>query len=214
MNDLTSKPEISSPTIVRHSGYVRFLHWTMAVGYIIAMATGMGLYWRRLLGWILPAFRGKDPAVDIHFWAGIALTLFTLLIFVAWRRVASWSAADSNFVRHLGNHALRSDQPQPEETGFFNGGQKLYFWAVVVTGVIFFGTGLVWWFRKDVPNEVYVVCRTTHRLLGVIMSAGFFVHLYKATIGEPGTLRSMLKGTVTLDWARRRRPKWFREIGR
>jgi formate dehydrogenase subunit gamma len=214
MNDPISKPAASAPLIVRHSGYVRFLHWTMAVAYIVAMATGMGLYWRRLLGWMLPFFGGKDFAVDVHFWVGLALTLITLLLFIAWRKVAQWSAADSNFVRHLGSHALHPGQPQPEDTGFFNGGQKLYFWGVVVTGVIFFGTGLVWWFRKDVPNEVYAVCRTTHRILGVLMSAALLVHVYKATIGEPGTLRSMLRGTVTLDWARRRRPKWFREIDR
>lgn len=214
MNDPVSVPAVPAATIVRHSGYVRFLHWAMAVVYIAAMATGMALYWRSILGWILPVFGGKDVAVTVHFWAGIGLTLATLLIFVAWRKAARWSAADSNFVRHLGQHGLHPGQPQPEDTGFFNGGQKLYFWGVVVTGVIFFGTGLVWWYRKQVPNEVYVVCRTTHRVLGVLMSAGFLVHVYKATIGEPGTLRSMLRGTVTRDWARTRRPKWFREIDR
>jgi formate dehydrogenase subunit gamma len=44
------------------------------------------------------------------------------------------------------------------------------------------------------------------------MLAGLLVHSYKASIGEPGTLRSMIRGTVTLQWARTRRPKWFRDI--
>jgi len=214
MSQPLSGPADSAPTIVRHSGYVRFLHWSLAVVYISAVATGMALYWRKLLGWILPVFGGKDFAVDVHFWAGIGLTLGTLLLFVAWRKVARWSPADSNFVRHLGEHALHPGQPQPEDTGFFNGGQKLYFWGVVVTSAVFFVTGLVWWYRKDVPNSVYAVCRTTHRVLGVAMTAGLLVHIYKATIGEPGTLRSMLRGTVTREWARLRRPKWFRDLGR
>ena len=62
------------------------------------------------------------------------------------------------------------------------------------------------------PREVYVVGRTSHRVVGVIMSGALLIHLYKATIGEPGTLASMLKGTVTANWARLRRPGWFREL--
>jgi hypothetical protein len=42
------------------------------------------------------------------------------------------------------------------------------------------------------PKEVYVVCRTSHRMLAVIMSGALIVHVCKATIGEPGTLASML----------------------
>jgi formate dehydrogenase subunit gamma len=44
------------------------------------------------------------------------------------------------------------------------------------------------------------------------MLVGLVVHIYKASIGEPGTLPSMIRGTVTAQWARTRRPKWFREI--
>jgi formate dehydrogenase subunit gamma len=212
MSKLVLEPVILAQPIVRHSGYVRILHWSMAGLYIVAMATGMALYWRPLLGWILPVFGGKDVARSIHFWMGVSLTLPTLLIVAAWRKVARWSPADSKFVRHIGGHALHPGRPQPEDTGFFNGGQKLYFWSMVFTGVIFFGTGLVWRYHDGVSKNVYAVCRQTHRVLGVVMSAAFLVHVYKATFGEPGTLRSMLRGTVTRDWARSRRPKWFHEV--
>ena len=177
------------------------------------MATGLALYWRSILGWAIPLFGGKDMAVNLHFWSGVGLGLFTLLLYFLWRQKARWTPTDSHFVRHLGDYAARPDQAPPPETGFFNGGQKLYFWAVVVSGVILVGTGLVWWWRKEVPPSVYVICRTTHRVLAVIMSGGLLVHVYKATIGEPGTLRSMLRGTVTAEWARARRPKWFRDLG-
>jgi formate dehydrogenase subunit gamma len=112
-------------------------------------------------------------------------------------------------------HALRPDQAQPVDTGYFNGGQKLFFWAFIFSTAYFLVTGLVWWWRREpwMPNGVYVVSRTSHRVLAVIMSGALLIHLYKATIGEPGTLASMLKGTVTASWARLRRPAWFRELG-
>jgi len=212
MIDVPPKPLSPPKTIIRHSRGVRSIHWSLAACYIPAVLTGFALYWRTLLGWMLPLFGGKYPAIYIHFWTGIGVTLFSLLLFATWRRKAGWTAADTHFVRHVGKYALSSEQEQPPDTGFFNGGQKLYFWSVIASGGIFFVTGLVWAIRDLVPYEVYAVCRTTHRVLGVVMLAGLFVHLYKTTMGEPGTLRSMLRGTVTPQWARLRRPKWFRDL--
>jgi len=177
------------------------------------MITGLSLYWRSILGWVLPCFGGKESAVILHFWFGIGLAVFTLPLYFVWRSRARWTPADSQFVRHLPDHALRHGQPQPPETGFFNGGQKLFFWLVVGGSAVLLATGLVWWFRKDVPHPVYAVSRTTHRVLAVVISGAFLAHLYKSTIGERGTLRSMIRGTVTAEWARSRRPKWFREVG-
>jgi formate dehydrogenase subunit gamma len=209
---MTTPPSLPDE-LPRHSGFARTLHGGLAACFILVMATGLTLYWSSILKWAEPYFGGKPSTVNLHFWGGLALTFFTLLLFFLWRRKARWTPTDTHFVRHLRDYAMRPDQSPPPETGFFNGGQKLYFWAVVASGAVLFGTGLVWWFRKDVPHPVYAVCRTTHRVVGVIMSFGLLVHIYKATIGEPGTLRSMLRGTVTREWARTRRPKWFRDLG-
>jgi formate dehydrogenase subunit gamma len=212
MNDEPAQTIAPETPVVRHSGGVRILHWSLAVAYVGAIATGFALYWQKLLGWMVPWFGGNAQTIYIHFWTGIGMMFFTVLLGFAWRRVVRWSAVDSEFVRKLPEHALHPGQPQPPDTGFFNGGQKLYFWAVVVSGVVFVVTGIVWCFRSEVPHNVYAICRTTHRVLGVVMLAGLLVHIYKASIGEPGTLRSMLRGTVTMQWARTRRPKWFRDI--
>jgi formate dehydrogenase subunit gamma len=205
-------PAASAATVERHSGLVRLLHWSLAVAYVAAIATGFALYWQKLLGWLTKYFGGYDQTIYIHFWAGIILVLFTVLLGLAWRGVVRWSGADSEFVRRMPHHALHPSNVQPPETGFFNGGQKLYFWAVIFSGMIFLATGLVWSFRYNVPHNVYAVCRTTHRIMGMVMLAGLLVHIYKATLGERGTLRSMLGGRVTVEWARTRRPKWFRDI--
>ena len=212
MSDEPVPTPVSETPVARHSGWVRLLHWSLAIVYIGAILTGFALYWKKLLGCLVPVFGGNNQTIYIHFWAGIGLVLFTILLGLAWRGVAKWTAADSQFVRQMGEHALHPGRPQPPDTGFFNGGQKLYFWTVIATAVIFLGTGIVWCFRYDVPQDVYAVCRTTHRVLGVVMLAGLLVHIYKASIGEPGTLRSMLRGTVTAQWARTRRPKWFRDL--
>ncbi|MFI5356796.1 MAG: formate dehydrogenase subunit gamma, partial [Opitutales bacterium] len=186
----------------------------LAVCFLVAMGTGLGLYWRSILSWTLPLYGGKPMAVNLHYWFGLGLGLTTALLFLVWRAAARWTPADTHFVKHLTQYAARPDQQPPAETGFFNGGQKLYFWAVVGSTLVLVLTGIVWWYRQDMPHTLYAVCRTTHRVLAVLMSGALLVHVYKATIGEPGTLRSMIRGTVTTDWARTRRPKWFRDLGR
>ena len=199
--------------IVRHSLTVRITHWLIAVGFILAMATGLALYWRSILHWLVPYFGGEQGAIALHFLAGIALAIFSVPIFFLWRNRMRWTATDTYFIRHLPQHGLSPNQAPPPDTGFFNGGQKLYFWAFILSTAYLFVTGLVWWWRREpwMPKQVYVVSRTSHRVVSVIMSGSLLIHIYKATLGEPGTVMSMIQGTVTTNWARLRRPGWFRD---
>lgn len=208
-------PPDPATEIVRHTFAVRVVHWLIAVAFVAAMVTGLTLYWNSILGWLRPYLGGEQSVIAIHFVAGIGLAILAIPIFFAWRKRMRWTPADSYFVRHLQDHAMRPDQVPPADTGFFNGGQKLYFWAFIASTAWLLVTGLVWWWRREpwMPREVYVVSRTSHRVVAVIMSGALLIHVYKATIGEPGTFASMLKGTVTAAWARLRRPGWFRELG-
>lgn len=201
--------------IVRHTFFVRIVHWLIAVSFILAMATGFALYWASILRWLQPFFGGNQGTIAIHFLSGLGLAVLSVPIYFAWKKRMRWTATDTYFVRHLPEHGLRPDQSPPPDTGFFNGGQKLYFWSFIVSTALLLVTGLVWWWRREpwMPNGVYAVCRTSHRVLAVIMSGALLIHVYKATIGEPGTFASMLRGTVTANWARLRRPGWFREMG-
>src|ERR1035437_3640637 len=140
MNESSATTPAPETQVVRHTAWVRLLHWSLAVAYLGAIATGFALYWQQLLGWLTPYFGGYNQTIYIHFWAGIILVLFTFLLGLAWRGVVRWTTADSEFVRQMPHHALHPGQPQPADTGFFNGGQKLYFWAVIASGVVFLVT--------------------------------------------------------------------------
>ncbi len=205
----------TEPELPRHTLAVRVIHWLIALSFIMAMATGLTLYWSSILRWAVPYFGGEHSAIAIHLLAGLALAAFALPIFFLWRRRMRWTTSDTYFVRHIRDHAMRPDQLPPADTAFFNGGQKLFFWAFIASTAYLLVTGLVWWWRREpwMPREVYVVARTSHRVVSVTMSGSLLIHIYKATIGEPGTFASMVKGTVTSSWARLRRPAWYRELG-
>ena len=201
--------------ILRHTFAVRVIHWLIAVTFVAAMVTGLTLYWNSILGWLRPYLGGEQGAIAIHFVAGLALAALAIPIFFLWRKRMRWMATDTYFIRHVREHGMSPDQSPPADTGFFNGGQKLYFWAFILSTAWLLVTGLVWWWRREpwMPKPVYVFSRTSHRVVSVIMSGSLLIHIYKATVGEPGTFASMIKGTVTAGWARLRRPAWFRELG-
>jgi len=44
------------------------------------------------------------------------------------------------------------------------------------------------------------------------MLAGFIIHIYEGTSHQPGTLHSMINGTVTEKWAWTHHPAWYRAV--
>ena len=113
----------------------------------------------------------------------------------------AWTASDSRFMRRIKTYTTNQDKMQPEETGFFNGGQKLYFWAIVLSALLFLITGLLMWFDDVVPRLAVAISYVIHDLAALLMLGGFIIHIYQATVSEPGTFRSMTRGTVTKAWA-------------
>jgi len=109
-------------------------------------------------------------------------------------------------------YVTNDNRVEAEDVGFFNGGQKLYFWAIAVSGILFLITGLLLWFDDVVPRWVVAVSYVIHDLAALLMLAGFIIHIYEGTAHQPGTFRSMMDGTVTERWAWTHHPRWYRDV--
>jgi len=51
-----------------------------------------------------------------------------------------------------------------------------------------------------------------HDFSALIMLAGIFIHIYLSTIGEPGTMHAMTRGTVSEAWAWTHHPAWYKDV--
>jgi formate dehydrogenase subunit gamma len=49
-----------------------------------------------------------------------------------------------------------------------------------------------------------------HAATAFVLIVGIIVHIY-AALWVKGSIRAMTRGTVTLGWARKHHPRWFRE---
>jgi formate dehydrogenase subunit gamma len=197
--------------LLRHPVYTRFLHWSVAIFFILSLLTGFAIYSPWLFRWITPLFGGGPRTRALHPWFGLVFEVFFLFQFINWFAPMAWGEADRRWLRRIRQYVTNEDRLEAEDVGFFNAGQKLYFWAIAVSGILFLITGLLMWFDDVVPRWVVAVSYVIHDLAGLLMLAGFIIHIYESTAHQPGTFHSMIDGTVTEDWARTHHPRWFRD---
>ena len=123
-----------------------------------------------------------------------------------------WTGADRRWVKRIKQYTTHTNRIEAEDVGFFNGGQKIYFWLIALSGVLFLVTGLLMWFDHLVPRWIVAVSYVVHDLAALLMLAGFIIHIYEGTSHQPGTFHSMTNGTVTEKWAWTHHPDWYRAV--
>jgi formate dehydrogenase subunit gamma len=195
--------------LLRHPVYTRVLHWLVAIAFVLSLLSGFGIYSPWLYRWLTPLFGGGPLTRLLHPWFGLFFDLFFFFQFLNWFAPMTWTAADSRWLRRIKEYTKNDQKLEAEDVGFFNGGQKLYFWAIVVSGLFFLATGLLMWFDHVVPRWLVAVSYVLHDLAALVMLGGFIIHIYEGTAAQPGTFQAMTDGTVSEEWAWTHHPAWY-----
>ena len=198
--------------LLRHPVYTRVLHWLVAIAFVLALLSGFAIYSPWLFHWLTPLFGGGPRTRLLHPWFGLVFDVAFVFQFLNWLVPMAWTGADTRWLKRIRRYTTNEDKIEPAEVGFFNGGQKVYFWAIVLSGVLFLLTGLLMWFDHVVPAWIVAVSYVVHDLAALLMLAGFIIHIYEGTAAMPGTFRAMTDGTVTEKWAWTHHPAWFRAV--
>jgi formate dehydrogenase subunit gamma len=198
--------------LLRHPVYTRVLHWTVAISFILSLLSGFAIYSPWLYRWLTPLFGGGPMTRFLHPWFGLAFTIAFVFQFLNWFAPMHWTSRDSRWMRRMRAYVSNKELVEPADVGFFNAGQKLYFWTIALSAVLFLITGLLLWFDHVVPRWVVAVSYVVHDLSALVMLAGFIIHIYEGTAAQPGTFQSMTDGTVTQEWAWTHHPAWYEEV--
>ncbi|HYY93617.1 MAG TPA: formate dehydrogenase subunit gamma [Pyrinomonadaceae bacterium] len=197
--------------LLRHPVYTRLLHWLVAISFVLSLLSGFAIYSPWLFRWLTPLFGGGPLTRLLHPWFGLAFDLFFCFQFVNWFAPMLWTESDRRWIRRLRDYITNREKREPGDVGFFNGGQKLYFWAIVGSGLLFLVTGLLMWFDNVVPRWLVALSYVVHDIAALVMLGGFIIHVYEGTAAQPGTFRAMTDGTVTEEWAWTHHPAWYKE---
>jgi formate dehydrogenase subunit gamma len=196
--------------IVRHRRSSRLIHWTVAFTFFVSLLTGMPI-WSPVFGWMAGLFGGLSVCRVLHPWAGIAFSLASVVMFFHWLAEMRLEPRDKEW---FGPRALQYMRYETDDSdvGKYNGGQKLFYWAAGLGNVGLLLSGLLIWFPRAFPPLLLRLSYVLHDVTFILFAVAIVLHIYLATAAEPGTFRSMTRGTVTRGWARLHHPRWYREI--
>jgi formate dehydrogenase subunit gamma len=198
--------------LLRHPVYTRVLHWCVAISFVLSLLSGFAIYSPWLYRWLTPLFGGGPMTRFLHPWFGLAFNIAFFFQFLNWFAPMRWTGADKRWMRGFKAYVTNREAVAPEDTGFFNAGQKIYYWTIAVCAVLFLITGIVLWFDHVVARWLVAVSYVVHDLAALVMLAGFIIHIYEGTAAQPGTFQSMTNGTVTNKWAWTHHPAWYARV--
>lgn len=210
--DRVGRTVVHRGELLRHPVYTRLLHWLVAISFVLSLLSGFAIYSPTLFKFLAPLFGGGPMTRFLHPWFGVFFALFFLFQFLNWLTPMLWQSADTRWLKRIKQYTTNEARVEPPDVGFFNGGQKLYFWTIVLSGVLFLISGLPMWFDDVGARWLVAVSYVVHDLAALVMLAGFVIHIYEGTAAAPGTFRAMTNGTVTRKWAWTHHPAWYRDV--
>ncbi|MEZ0328124.1 MAG: formate dehydrogenase subunit gamma [Dissulfuribacterales bacterium] len=192
------------------TGFERLVHWSLALSCIVLFLTGLAMMFHSLNA--LSIFTGGMYNLkQVHNYSGI---VFAVSLFVAipmwWAEAGRFEEGDSKWLSVMGGYI--GHPQQVPEAGKYNAGQKLFFWAVVIFGLCMLVSGTVMWLQAKFALSLVRWMYALHALGFTVLFAFFFVHLYLATIGVPGSASAMLTGRATYDWLKTNHARWLKQL--
>src|SRR5207237_8791097 len=113
-------------------------------------------------------------------------------------------------MREVCRDVTNTQKPDREYVYFFNAGQKVQFWTIVGSALVFLVSRILMWFPKTFGRPMVDVGYVLHDVAALVMLVGFIIHIYEGTAAVPGTFHSRTRGTVEERWAWRDHPAWYR----
>jgi formate dehydrogenase subunit gamma len=201
----------SGEYIVRYSANERTLHWITAITFVLLALSGLAMFHPAMF-WLANLFGGGQWTRILHPFVGIVMFVsFLALALCVWRHNLM-DRDDVQWLKQL-NDVLANREEALPQVGRYNAGQKLLFFVLVVCLLLLLLTGIAIWrpyFAGAFPVGVIRAAAVLHALSAFVLIVGIIIHIY-AAIWVKGSVTAMMRGTVTLGWARKHHPKWFRE---
>ncbi len=132
---------------------------------------------------------------------GPLLFIAFLLMAVRWVMYAVPRNYDLKWFRHMGGYL---GSKEPLKAGKFNAGQKLFYWIIFLSVIIFSVTGHIMAygpsFKDKIPLEqgttTHLILLIIHIVTAMAFLAMFIIHLYMTIFAHKGLIKGMLRGKV------------------
>jgi len=206
----------SGKKIKRFTDFQRFVHWSVAILFVILGITGVILTLGRY--GLLPLV-GKEAFGVIAYYGKLlhnylgpvfsvmmVVMLFTFIKgnFFNWTDF-KWFAKGGGL---FGKHA---------SAGRYNGGEKAWYWIAALAGSVVIVSGLLlnfpWLIAMiNLSNENYELAQLLHAVGSIGLFVVSFGHIYMGTIAMEGAFEVMKTGECDSNWAKEHHDLWYEEL--
>ncbi|ANY14640.1 formate dehydrogenase subunit gamma [Bordetella pseudohinzii] len=201
-----------SKQIQRYTAGERTNHWLIALTFILLALSGLALF-HPAFSWLYALLGGGPWTRILHPFIGVVMFVcFFVFAGHMWRHNLM-TKNDRQWLRQLGD-VLNNREDKLPEVGKYNAGQKLLFYALVICMLGLILTGIVMWrpyFAGYFPIDGIRVASLLHAFFAFVLICAIIVHIY-AAIWVKGSVRAMVRGTVSWGWAWKHHRAWFRSV--
>ncbi len=210
--------------IERYRRPTRILHWIHAGAFVVLFLTGLILFVPPL------GILAQDSWTRvIHRIAAVVFVVAPLIYIpmnwkVTWKGVKeafTWGKDDIGWLQAAPRYYFLSDEKAMPPQGHMNTGQKMWWFMVLVFGVVFLITGAIMWFAKTTAPAVLLQWMVfIHDVAFIATGAMLFVHIYLSVVHplmrplRTGAWSSMARGKVSADYAKSHHAKWYEEVSK
>ena len=212
---MSAMPILANGRVLRYSFHERLVHWLAGFSYVYLLLTGLA-FWSPWLFWIAIVLGGPTVSRELHPWVGLIFVFATLLMYGMWGRQMHETQSDKEFWRAI-RHYVRNEDEFVPSADRFNAGQKLLFWGFFWCGILLLLSGLILWFPHLVPwNLRYLryFAVMVHPVCALLTIGLFIIHVYMGTAMERGAFGSVVRGDVSIGWAKRYHRVWYERLAR
>jgi len=199
--------------VLRYTFPERMTHWLAAGSYIYLLATGLA-FWSPWMFWVAVVLGGGQLSRMLHPWAGLIFMGSVLHMYQMWSKQMGFEKVDREWWKSLHYYIRNQDDKMPP-AGRYNAGQKVLFWSFFYAGIVLLLSGLVLWFTDSLPwslRWLRYAAVILHPIAALVTIGNFMIHIYMGVFAERGAFGSVIRGDVSLTFAKRYHPGWYDEI--
>jgi formate dehydrogenase subunit gamma len=212
---MSASPILANGRVLRYSFHERLVHWVAGFSYLYLLLTGLA-FWSPWLFWMAIVLGGPTVSRELHPWVGLIFVFATLLMYRMWGGQMRETQSDKAFWRAV-PHYIRNEDDLVPSADRFNAGQKLLFWGFFWCGILLLLSGLILWFPHLISWNVRYLryfAVIVHPVFALLTIGLFIIHVYMGTAMERGAFGSVIRGDVSIGWAKRYHRVWFERLAR
>jgi len=195
-----------------------WFHWIHTAAFLTLIVTGAILFFPGIGG---PAAGGMTRFIHriavvifvaapvIYFFLNPKMTLHFI------KETLTWGKGDLDWAQAAPLYYFGAAEEKMPPQGHVNTGQKMWQLIVLGTGILFFVSGFIMWFLKDiVSTDFFQWCVIVHDIAFLLAFLMLLVHIYLGIIHPRMTesLVSMWDGKISKTYARNHYGKWYEDV--